>query len=95
MTTAEQMRKDATDSLRFADEDGWSDDDLSRLTAQHVLALLDMRAELLAACKLMLPYLPTRQDMLNYAATNEGNAGGYSVAAEAIRAAIARAEGRA
>ena len=64
-------------------------------TANQIAAVrraLEAHNELLVACKLMFPYLPTRDETLNYAAGNEGRATDWHVAAHAVDAAIAKAE---
>lgn len=48
--------------------------------------------DILAACEQMLPYLSNQNELLNYAATNDGRASGFDSASVAIRRAIQAAK---
>lgn len=52
--------------------------------------LAEAQTELLAAIEAVLPHIPDRNDALNYAATNEGRASSFQVAALKLREVYAR-----
>jgi hypothetical protein len=52
--------------------------------------LAEAQTDLLAAIETVLPYLPDRNDAKDYAATNEGRASSFQVAAIKLREVYAR-----
>lgn len=62
---------------------------------ERIATMMRTAPELYDACLAMLPYLPTPTDLLNYAATNDGQASGYDVAAMKIRRALDKVDGSA
>jgi hypothetical protein len=65
--------------------------DCSRVNCRcQQFVLIDFGPALFAALKNLLPYLPDRNEALNYAATNEGRASSFHVAALHARELIRR-----
>lgn len=60
-----------------------------------IYRLFQAAPELLAACELILPYLPDQKDAQNEATANEGRSSEYTAASLRIRRAVARARGTA
>lgn len=56
-------------------------------------AMLDAGVDIYEALKALLPYLPDRNDALNYAATNDGRVGNIHVAVQRAYDAIRKAKG--
>jgi hypothetical protein len=67
-------------------------EDESRANAELIVRAANVHADLVSACRAMLPYLPDQAQLLDYAATNDGRASGYDVAAMKIREALRRCE---
>jgi hypothetical protein len=75
--------------LTWRDTEMLVDDALMPLRDEmkRLRALVQAYHGVLVAAEKLLPYLPDRNDALNYAATNEGRASSYQVAALDLRTA--------
>ena len=54
----------------------------------------DLALPMFEALKALLPYLPDRNDALDYAATNDGRASSFQVAALRVRALFGRIQSK-
>jgi hypothetical protein len=69
----------------------WNTHGRAKANAAFIVRAVNAHTALLDACKAIEPYLPTDSEILDYAATHNGETSGRGVAARLIRAAVALA----